>query len=361
MRVLLVASLDVSLPGGLETHVRELARGLAARGHDVALHARPDPFPPFRVVATIEPDRYDVIHHHAGALPPGVAAVTPLVHTLHFCVAGKMAAYVRLGRLRTLVNPANWRARAAERRAARHPGPAIAVSRRVLEEFVRHHALDRSRATVIPNGVSFEAPPEGRAAWRARHGIPETTPLLLTIGRDDFVKGTDLLARAWRRVRETLPDALWVTAGGAAPRREPGRLTTGPIPHGDVLSWIAAADRGALPSYYEGCSVALLEMLAGGLPCLAHDVGNAAEVLPPGSPAGAILPRHAAEWIDALIAALGARAAPAAPPSPATPATPPAASPPLLGPEFAWDAVAGRVEEVYRWAVGAGPAAVPSC
>lgn len=349
MRILLVAALDVSLPGGLETHVRELARGLAARGHDVALHARPDPFPPFRVVPSIEPDRYDVIHHHAGILPRGFAGSTPLVHTLHFCVAGKMAAYVRLGRLRTLASSANWRARAAERRAARHPGPAIAVSRRVLEEFVRHHGLDRARAVVIPNGVSFDPSREGRAAWRARHGVAEAAPLLLTIGRDDFVKGTDLLRRAWTRVRAALPEALWVTAGGAAPRREPGRLTTGPIPHAHVLSWIGAADRGALPSYYEGCSVALLEMLAGGLPCLAHDVGNAGEVLSPGSAAGAIVARDAAAWADALIAALRAPAAGAP-------------RPPLLGPEYAWGAIAGRVEEVYDRALerGAGAARTAS-
>ena len=50
-------------------------------------------------------------------------------------------------------------------------------------------------------------------------------------------------------------------------------------------------DAFALPSYYEGCSVALLEMLAGGLFTLAHDVGNAAEVIRPGAN-GEIVPRE---------------------------------------------------------------------
>ncbi|HEX7078760.1 MAG TPA: glycosyltransferase family 4 protein [Candidatus Eisenbacteria bacterium] len=344
MRVLLVADLDLSLPGGLETHVRELARGLAARGHEVTLRSKPASLPPFAVVASIEPSRYDVIHHHAGAAAPGLSGAAPLVRTLHFCVAGKMAAYVRIGRLRTLVNPANWRARAAERAAAGSRGPIIAVSRRVLEEFVRHHGLDPSRAVVIPNGAAFDAPREARGAWRVRHGIAEATPVLLTIGRDDFVKGHGLLGRAFARVRSEIPEALWVVAGGEAARREPGRLTTGPIPHADVLSWIAAADVGALPSYYEGCSVALLEMLAGGLVSLAHDVGDAAQAIRPG--AGAIVPPDPEAWATALVAALRSR----------RPATGP-----LLGPEYGWDAITERVESVYREARAAGQRPSGSC
>jgi hypothetical protein len=80
------------------------------------------------------------------------------VHTLHFCVAAKMEAYVRIGRLRTLLNAANWRARAAERRIARGPGAFIAVSERVRQDFERLHGLPRGRASVIPNGASFHAP-----------------------------------------------------------------------------------------------------------------------------------------------------------------------------------------------------------
>lgn len=340
MNVLLYAGLDISLPGGLETHLRELARCLAARGHDVHLFARPVPFPPLSTVASFDPARYDVIHHHAGPWPPTLDAGERYVRTLHFCVAAKMKAYVRLGRLRTLVNPGNWRARAEERAAVRRRGRFIAISARVRDEFARHHGLDPARAPVIPNGVAFASPREGRAAWRARHGIDARAPVLLTIGRRDFVKGYDLLARAWGRVRERVPSALWVVAGGDAPEQAAGRRVTGPIPHEHVLEWIHAADVGALPSYYEGCSVALLEMLAGGLPALAHDVGNAAEVIRPGVN-GALLPRDPGSWVLAIEAALGDAAR--APREPRAPS---------LGPEYRWEAIAARAEAVYRRSAG---------
>ena len=337
MRVLLHAGVDLSLPGGVETHLRELARCLAARGHDVDLFARPVPYPPFRTVADFDPARYDVLHDHGYEWPPTLDVGGRYVRTLHFCVAAKMETYVHLLRFRTLANPANWRARACERAAIRRRGRVIAVSARVRDEFVRHHGLDPGRAVVIPNGVAFARPAHGRDAWRAEHGIAPEAPVLLTIGRRDFVKGVGLLARAWERVRARVPGALWVTAGGDAREVSPGRLTTGPIPHEAVLEWIAAADVGALPSYYEGCSVGLLEMLAGGLPTLAHDVGNAAEVIEPGKN-GVIVPRDADAWTSVLLNALGAQSSRARAPG--------------LGPEYGWDAIAARVEAVYVAAAG---------
>ena len=50
MKVLLVAGVDLSLPGGLETHVRELARGLTALGLEVEVYGRPLSCPPLRMV-----------------------------------------------------------------------------------------------------------------------------------------------------------------------------------------------------------------------------------------------------------------------------------------------------------------------
>ena len=331
MRILLLGGVDLSKPGGLETHLLELSRCLAARGHEVEIYGRPASLPEHTMVSTVDPARYDVIHDHGG-WPPGLTPAPRHVRTLHFCVAAKMEAYVRIGRLRTLVNPDNWRARAAERAAVRRAERFIAVSRRVQAEFERHHGLDPARTTVIPNGASFAPPSARREEWRARHEIPPDAPLLLTIGRSDFVKGYDLLRRAWPRVVAAVPNAIWVTAGGSAPERAPGLRVTGPVPRADINEWIHAADVGALPSYYEGCSVAFLEMLAGGLPSLAHDVGNAADVIRDGVN-GAIVPRNADSWASALGAWL-LRA--------------PRRVPEGLGGEYRWEAIAERVETVYR-------------
>ncbi|HEU4334146.1 MAG TPA: glycosyltransferase family 4 protein, partial [Candidatus Eisenbacteria bacterium] len=200
MRVLLVAGLDVSLPGGVETHVRELARGLAARGHDVAIlgrWSRPEAGPAPPLVERVEPGLHDVVHHHGGAWSRRWDAGDRYLRTFHFSVAAKMGVYLRMGRIRTLFNPGNHRALADERASLRRGARHIAVSRALRDELVRFHGASRDGIEVIPNGASFAAPREGRDAWRRRHGVAPGARVLLTIGRDDYVKGLDLLERAW--------------------------------------------------------------------------------------------------------------------------------------------------------------------
>ncbi|MBI1798050.1 MAG: glycosyltransferase family 4 protein [Candidatus Eisenbacteria bacterium] len=339
MRVLLVANVDLSRPGGLETHIRELARWLATRGHDVEILGEPADLPPFTMVRDPDPARYDVIHHHGGSWPARLPKDHRRVRTLHFCTAAKMALYVRMGRVKTLANLGNWRGVFDERARVRGPGRLIAVSDRVCAEFARHHGLDPGRARVISNGATFDPPREERATVRARLGVAPDAPVLLTIGRADFVKGYGLLGRAWRRARKP-KGATWVIVGGGAPSRSRDRIVTGTLPHDQVIDWIHAADLGALPSYYEGCSVALLEMLAGGLYTLAHDVGNAAEVITP-RVHGEIVPADEATWTALLTRALAAL-----PPRPVR----------RLPETYRWDAIADRVAEVYREAIAEGDA-----
>jgi glycosyltransferase involved in cell wall biosynthesis len=85
------------------------------------------------------------------------------------------------------------------------------------------------------------------------------------------------------------------------------------------------------PSYYEGNSVALLEMLAGGLYTLASSVGAAAEVIRPGVN-GEILERTDLAWATALSRHL---------------TTPPARVRDGLPQSYRWEEVAARVESVY--------------
>src|SRR5262245_27701365 len=60
---------------------------------------------------------------------------------------------------------------------------------------------------------------------------------------------------------------------GRGPQRPEGPqvLHAGPVPHEDVPLWLSAADLFALPTLDEGCSNALLEALACGLPVVTSD------------------------------------------------------------------------------------------
>jgi glycosyltransferase involved in cell wall biosynthesis len=338
MKSLLAVDVDVSLPGGLETHVRETAAALVARGHDVHLAARPaarpEAMPGCPLAGSIEPERYDVVHEHGVRVLPALVRAPNVVKTIHFCTAAKMAAYVRIGRLRTLAHPLNWRAAWTERRTCRTRWTRIAVSPRVRDDCARWYGLDAAATRVIPNGARFMPPAVSREALRARHGIPAGAPLLLTVGRDDFVKGYGLLADAWRVARCAERGVWWVTAGGSAPAKSAGRIVTGPLPHADVNDWVHAADLGALPSFYEGCSLAHLEMLAGGLHTLAHDVGLCAAVTRAGEN-GEIIEPTAPAWtraLDAWLSRTGHRGG-------------------GLDPGYDWAALTARVEAVYEEAL----------
>lgn len=335
MRVLFHVDHDLSRPGGIETHVRELALGLAARGHEVEVFGRPAECPPFTMVSRVDPARYDVIHHHDGYWPGQADVGGRYVRTFHLCVAAKMNTYLRLGRIRTLANLENWRVRAEEAASCLRPGRLIAVSERTRLDLARLHGADPTRIVVIPNGVHFAPPREPRETLRRRYGIAAGAFVLLTIGRDDFVKGHGLLARAWDASGVAARGAVWVNVGGAARAQHPGKVATGPVDHAEAMSWVHAADLGAFPSYYEGCGTGLLEMLAGDLFTLTHAVGIAPEVIRDGAN-GRILEPAVGVWAEAIAAEI---------------MRPRPRSTRALAPEFAWDVVAARVEEVYREAI----------
>jgi phosphatidylinositol alpha-mannosyltransferase len=337
MRILLAAGLDISLPGGVETHLRELAVHLAARGHDVDVYgqwtrASVGAAPRMLAASEVDVKRYDVVHHHGGRWDRAWKAGDRYVRTFHFSVAGKMGVYLRMGRLRTIANPGNYRALSDERASLRRASRHIAVSNAVRDELVRFHGADREAIVVIPNGTRFATPRVGRADWRLRHDIGPETPVVLTIGREDYVKGLDLFQRAWRMPGARPSGALWVQAGGARPRRDATRLVTGTIPPDDVIEWIHAADLGAFPSYYEGCALSLIDMLAGGRYVLSHAVGAAPEQIRAGEN-GEFVPRRAEAWAAALARRLSDPPRPTALPS---------------ADVFGWPAITEQVERLYE-------------
>jgi glycosyltransferase involved in cell wall biosynthesis len=167
------------------------------------------------------------------------------------------------------------------------------------------------------------------------HDIPPHTAVLLTIGRNDYVKGFDLIERVWKDLGDLPRNVTWVTVGGGEPRREDRRIVTGPVPPPHVIEWIHAADLGAVPSYYEGGGIALLDMLAGGLYVLTHDVGVASDVVR-SRQNGEVLPRSAGAWREALRRTL---------------ADPPGRVRDSIGKEYRWSEIAARVESLYRDAI----------
>jgi glycosyltransferase involved in cell wall biosynthesis len=240
-----------------------------------------------------------------------VAAFGPdLVH-LHSSKAGLAGRLALRGRVPTVFQPHAWSfaavtgaVRAAslawERAAARWADTVVCVSdgERADGEVAGVRAR---RWDVVPNGVDLSRwQPSSRREARARLGLPDG-PLVVCVGRLSRQKGQDVLLGAWADV----PGATLVLVGDGPLRDTLAAAAPSSVllvgRRDDVADWYAAADVVALPSRWEGLSLAVLEALACGRPVVATDVTGMRDVL---GPASLVPPDDAAALAAALRATL---------------------------------------------------------
>jgi glycosyltransferase involved in cell wall biosynthesis len=286
--------------GGAPQVAGALARDQLARGWGVAVAGR-------RQAAF---DGLDVAEWQAvrapvpiewRALARVIADTRPQLVHLHSAKAGLAGRLAVRGRLPTVFQPHGWSWEAAtgalrtasvgwERFAARWTDLCLCVS-----EVERRHgetAGVRGRYAVVANGVDLEEfAPRSRDEARARLGLPEG-PLVVCVGRLSRQKGQDVLLDAWPTVRQRVPDARLALVGDGPDiealraRTSDGVEFTGA--RDDVSVWFAAADVVALPSRWEGMSLAMLEAMACGRPLVMTDVAGAevavGAIVPPEDP-----------------------------------------------------------------------------
>ena len=234
------------------------------------------------------------------ALPLARALGVPLVTTLHgFDVSRSRPALLRSGRL-------SWmRYALAGGRLRRGGALFVAVS-----DAVRHRAVARgfpeARTVTLHNGVDLArfAPGAG----------PREPGLILHVGRLVEKKGTALLLRAFREVRERYPHARLVIVGEGPLRLRlqamaaPGVEFTGALPPEDVADWLSRAELLAAPSVTagdgdaEGLPTIVLEAAAAALPAIVSDHAGLPEAVAHEA-TGLVVPEG---QVDALASALDA-------------------------------------------------------
>lgn len=343
MRILLIMECTI---GGTRRHLRDLALGFAARGHEVGVIAAAlrdpgmlrdfarfeeagvrvqrldmvraitplkDAWHALRVASRVAFRGWDVVHTHsskAGALGRAVAPLcsrAARVHTPHTYPASFDGGAGQGGEA---PGPPGL-ILATERVLGRVTDRLIHVSEAERDEGQALGVIPPERARVVANGIDPElfAHPAGGDALRAEFGIPADAPVVGTVGLLNDAKGHDLLVAALARLPADA-HALIVGHGELEPalRAQAERLGVASRLHitgwrDDVLACLHAMDVFCLPSRWEGLSYALLEAMAAGRPCVSSHVNGSPEALtPPGAePAGRIVPRGD---VDALHAAL---------------------------------------------------------
>ena len=293
--------------GGVAEHVRQLARGLAAHGHDAvvlgpaALGFRRDYRHPHRDLQALAEltrvlGRFDLVHAHAAkaGVLARVAAVSrkrPVVYTPHCFPFEVPDARAR-----------RWFGIAVERALAPLTATIVCVCEHERAVAVAS-GIGSRRLAVVHNGCPGCGGDVDPDLARLRHDGPVVGAV--TVLRRQ--KRLDVLLAAAPRILAAVPEASIVIVGDGP---EDGALRAAADPrvvflpfHGPAGRYLRALDVYVLPSDWEAFPIGLLEAQACGVPQVATAVGGTPEALGPDT--GVLVPpRDAGALADAIVGLL---------------------------------------------------------
>ncbi|MFF7773870.1 D-inositol-3-phosphate glycosyltransferase [Streptomyces tanashiensis] len=317
--------------GGMNVYMVELSRALAEQGAEVDLFTRcrgegapplvelapgvrvrhlhagprgalpkeamPDMVVPFALALLKEGRRYDLVHSHywlsgqAGRIA-SVGWRIPLVHTAHTLARVKNASLAEGD-----TPEPELRVR-GEHQVVVSADRLIANTADEAEALRSLYGAEGARTEVVRPGVDLRTfrpgggSGGGRAAARARLGLPAEAFVPLYAGRIQPLKGPDVLVRAVAELLREAPELrrrllVPVVGGhsGATGRGSVWRLAEElgvadvlrsfpPVPQERLADWYRAADVLVVPSRSESFGLVAVEAQACGTPVLAAAVGG---------------------------------------------------------------------------------------
>ena len=390
MRVLIVSwEFPPLVVGGLGRHVGQLARQLAAQGHDVRVLTRGTRTAPeqqqFEGVAVwraaadglaidfgsesllawaqafehslvraglelVSRWRPDVIHAHDWLVAQTARTLcqvtgSPVVVTVHATEHGRQQGW--------LTEPLPRAIHSVERWLCREAAAVITCSRFMAAEVSELFQLDPAEVRVIGNGAEPTHPTEPRPGVETETGMADRRyrgePLLVFAGRLVHEKGLQELVKALPLLRDELPRVRLVVAG-TGPQLADQQDRAARYGVSDLVDWagfldeaelarlLAAADLVVAPSLYEPFGMVALEAQLAGTPVAVSDTGGLAELVEGGRTGLLFAPQDPAAIAAAVRQAL---ADPEGTRQRASRAQRRARD------EYGWAAVARRTAEVY--------------
>lgn len=190
----------------------------------------------------------------------------------------------------------------------------VALSQRVADDFVRFHGVKRDWIRIVRNGVDCARFSPGRrrefgAAVRGELRLSENAVLLLLVAHNLRLKGVGPALRALKLLRKRSAPVHLAILGGRRTQGYPLLAQALGVrenvsflgARSDVVPYLAAADLLVHPTFYDSCSLVVLEALASGLPAVVSRAAGADELMTDGREGYVISdPRQAATLADRI-------------------------------------------------------------
>ena len=325
MKILIASDLHYPTINGVATFSRNLARGMAARGHEVVVIApsqtgrrckeiddnyvivRTDsvPFPFYqnfrislypalevkKIINDFDPD----IIHIQMLLGIGQATMRygnklgiPIVSTNHAMPENLMD---NLKLLAPVSRPINYMLKSYGARFHSKADVITMPTQSAIDMFLGD--IDKIKTPIIPvsNGIDLSRFSPDRASDDVyeRFDIPKDAPIISYVGRLDAEKHLPVLVRAFVRVKKTIPNAHLLIVGHGTEESLLHHMTehfgvaadvtlTGRVSDDDIVALHKLGTVFCMPSPAELQSIATLEAMASGQPVVAVDAGALGEL-----------------------------------------------------------------------------------
>lgn len=320
--------------GGAERYCWDLAHFLAGNGHEVTIIclAGEDPLPESIHLAMLSCIRFPQALRHLSFALLHSRLARSLPEYIHFCVGNTcfMDVYQPHGgvhaawfdrdtmrydsRLRSIarffrrMSLKDMVQRFLEWWTYRMRRPhVIAISDMVARDMQKRFQYPSSLITLIPNGIDVKRFTEHnrihRSEIRSRYGLGEDDYVFLFVAQNFTLKGFDVLLEAVSSLERGSLRVLMIGPADAGAKRKAASYGDSIViggKAGDLERIYPACDCLVHPTFYDACSLVVLESLASGLPVITTSANGASMylndrnglVVPPGDPealAGAML------------------------------------------------------------------------
>lgn len=158
----------------------------------------------------------------------------------------------------------------------------ICLSGYTREILENDYQISTSKISLCYNGLKDDytaLSPEERVSLKQYLGLPLGSPVLLFVGRLEFIKGLEYLIRAFKELLSFRKDCILVIAGDGeyanylkeCEGMRSNIIFTGRLPQDQLYCYYQVTDLGVMPSKHEQCSYVAIEMMMHGIPLIASD------------------------------------------------------------------------------------------